>query len=330
MRLSPYYIPVILGLAFAVPTIGASAQVAVGIGLTVPLAPPPLPIYAQPPIPAAGYLWTPGYWHYHQVGGYYWIPGTWVRPPSIGLLWTPPYWGYRGGVYAFNAGYWGPHVGFYGGINYGFGYGGVGYGGGEWRGGAFAYNRAANNFGRTHIDNVYNRTIINNRGPRTSFNGGAGGIQARANAQDEAFAREQHVMATAEQRGHEDGARGNLALRASENHGRPGIAATAKAGDFEGRDAVRARAAGRDASHPRAYRAAGGVHPEHPAHPAHPEHPAHPAAARDASAPHGQQRIAADRRGAARNQHAPAAHPAAARAEHAEAGHKQGGNDKQH
>ena len=26
-----------------------------------------------------------------------------------------------------NAGYWGPHVGFYGGINYGYGYGGVGY-----------------------------------------------------------------------------------------------------------------------------------------------------------------------------------------------------------
>ena len=55
-------------------------------------------------------------------GGYYWVPGTWVQPPRVGVLWTPGYWGFVGGVYAFHAGYWGPHVGFYGGVNYGFGY----------------------------------------------------------------------------------------------------------------------------------------------------------------------------------------------------------------
>ena len=32
------------------------------------------------------------------------------------------------------AGYWGPHVGYYGGVNYGFGYMGVGFAGGAWRG----------------------------------------------------------------------------------------------------------------------------------------------------------------------------------------------------
>ena len=62
------------------------------------------------------------------------FPGVWVRPPQVGLLWTPGYWGWGGGAYLFHAGYWGPHVGFYGGVNYGFGYGGVGFGGGRWVG----------------------------------------------------------------------------------------------------------------------------------------------------------------------------------------------------
>ena len=108
-------------------------------GLAVPVAsdaqvictgnaspPPELPVYEQPPIPAPGYVWTPGYWGIGPLG-YYWVPGTWVLPPSVGLLWTPGYWGWRDGIYVWNAGYWGPHVGFYGGVNYGFGYGGVGY-----------------------------------------------------------------------------------------------------------------------------------------------------------------------------------------------------------
>ena len=57
------------------------------------------------------------------------------RPAHVGVLWTPGYWGFVGGVYMFHAGYWGPHIGFYGGVNYGFGYGGVGFVGGRWRGG---------------------------------------------------------------------------------------------------------------------------------------------------------------------------------------------------
>src|ERR1700723_1671125 len=85
MPLSPYYIPVILGLTMAVPSISASAEVSISI--SVPIAPPPLPVYVQPPIPEEGYLWTPGYWAYEEAGGYYWVPGTWVRPPSIGVLW---------------------------------------------------------------------------------------------------------------------------------------------------------------------------------------------------------------------------------------------------
>ena len=110
-----------------------------GIGLSITIAPPLLLVYAQPPIPAPGYIWTPGYWAYGPYG-YFWVPGTWVQPPAVGLLWTPGYWDWSNGVYVFNQGYWGPHVG-YGGINYGFGYGGVGYQGGYWNNGAFNNNQ---------------------------------------------------------------------------------------------------------------------------------------------------------------------------------------------
>src|SRR5208283_4560899 len=74
-------------------------------GVSITIAPPALPIYTQPMVPAAGYLWMPGYWAYGQFG-YFWVPGTWVQPPAVGLLWTPGYWGWNNGVYAFNHGYW--------------------------------------------------------------------------------------------------------------------------------------------------------------------------------------------------------------------------------
>src|SRR5579863_8751958 len=127
----------------------SSAQVAI----SVRVGPPALPVYVQPACPEDGYLWTPGYWAYGD-DGYYWVPGVWIAPPTPGFLWTPGYWGYGGGIYGWHGGYWGPHIGFYGGVNYGFGYGGVGFVGGEWRGGVFAYNSAVANFGSVHITNV--------------------------------------------------------------------------------------------------------------------------------------------------------------------------------
>src|SRR5258705_12873436 len=143
--------------------------------ISITIAPPVLPVYVQPAIPAPGYIWTPGYWAY-GTDGYFWVPGTWVLPPSVGVLWTPGYWGWNSGVYAWNAGYWGPTIGFYGGVNYGFGYTGVGYAGGYWAGSVFSYNRTVNNFGNVNITNVYNKTVIvNNNAPRTRFNAGARG-----------------------------------------------------------------------------------------------------------------------------------------------------------
>ena len=218
----------------------SSAQIA--IGLSVRIGPPALPVYAQPIAPGPGYLWTPGYWGWNDDGGYYWVPGTWVVAP-IGMLWTPGYWGWGGGFYAWHPGYWGPHVGFYGGINYGFGYGGVGFVGGEWRGGAFFYNTAVMHVDTVHITNVYTRTVVVNES-HVAFNGGEGGVTAHATAEEEAAAREPHQAALAAQTEHEHAASQNRAMFASENHGAPAVAATARPGEFSGHNVVAAKAAG--------------------------------------------------------------------------------------
>lgn len=195
-----------------------------GIFISATIAPPPLPVYTQPPCPAYGYMWTPGYWGYGSAG-YFWVPGVWVRPPAAGLLWTPGYWGWNAGMYAWHAGYWGPHVGFYGGINYGFGYGGVGFGGGYWRGGNFFYNRSVTNVNTTIIHNTYNKTVINNTtiNNRTSFNGGAGGVRATPTTAEMLAAREQHYQPTANQMAHVQAASQSRGQLYSANRGQPAV-----------------------------------------------------------------------------------------------------------
>jgi WXXGXW repeat (2 copies) len=235
----------VLLLTISVLSLSAPSAAQIGIGISVRIGPPALPVYAQPICPGPGYLWTPGYWAWNDDGGYYWVPGTWVVAP-VGLLWTPGYWGFVGGLYSWHPGYWGPHVGFYGGINYGFGYGGVGFVGGEWRGGAFFYNRAVMNVNVVSIHNVYSRTVVVSN-VHTSFNG-PGGIEARPTLEEERYAHEQHTAALASQVEHEHAASQNRALFASENHGRPAIAATARPGEFSGHDVVRANGAGERAA----------------------------------------------------------------------------------
>jgi hypothetical protein len=189
--------------------------------------PPPLPVYEQPLCPGDGFLWVPGYWHYAAAGGYYWIPGTWVMPPRVGVVWTPGYWGFVGGVYAFHAGYWGPHVGFYGGINYGHGYGGVGFAGGRWVGNSFAYNRSVTNVNVTVVHNTYNETVINNvTVNHVSYNGGTGGVAAAPSPEERLAVREAHVPPTPQQRDHMQQAARNPGLFARSNGGRPAIATT--------------------------------------------------------------------------------------------------------
>src|SRR5438034_2711532 len=199
------------------------SDASVFVGVSVNIAPPELPVYVQPPCPAAGYIWIPGYWAWGDED-YYWVPGTWALAPSVGLLWTPGYWGWESGVYIWRGGYWGPHVGFYGGVNYGFGYGGVGYEGGRWDNGVFVYNRTVNNFGNVTITHVYEKTVIVEPGAtRVSFNGGSGGTTVRPTSEEQAAAHEQHVAAVPSQFQHERTASENKALLASENHGKPAI-----------------------------------------------------------------------------------------------------------
>ncbi len=178
--------------------------------------PPPLPDYAQPPVPGPDYIWTPGYWAWSDdEDDYYWVPGTWVQPPREGLLWTPGYWAWAGGSYLFHPGYWGDEVGYYGGVDYGYGYGGGGYDGGHWDQGHFIYNREL-------------------RGPRSfvSFNGGTKGTQARPTAQQKAFSKQQHFAPTALQKQNLAAASKDKSFFSKDNHGKPPLGATSKPGVF--------------------------------------------------------------------------------------------------
>ena len=203
-----------------------------GVLISVGITPPVLPVYEQPPCPEPGWLWTPGYWAYGD-DGYYWVPGAWVPAPYEGALWTPPYWGWSSGLYIFHPGYWGPHVGFYGGVNYGFGYMGIGFVGGEWRDHEFAYNTAVVRVNTTIIHNTYvnetivnNHTIINNN--HVAYSGGPGGIRHDPSPEERTAMREQHVAATPVQQQHIQAARSDRSFYAKNNGGHPQTLAAAR------------------------------------------------------------------------------------------------------
>ena len=203
-----------------------------GVEITVNDAPPPLPVYEQPPCPEPNLIWTPGYWH-HGLFGFYWVPGAWVPAPYIGALWTPGYWGYGGGGFGFHAGYWGPHIGFYGGVNYGGGYMGIGFAGGAWNGGVFAYNTAVVHVNRTVVTNVYvnttivqQTTIVNNT--HVSYNGGPNGVQHQATPDEQVATHETHTAPTTFQQQHVTAAAADKTNLASNNGGHPTNLAVAK------------------------------------------------------------------------------------------------------
>jgi hypothetical protein len=84
-----------------------------------------------------------------------------------------------------------------------------------------------------YVHNTYvDRTVIRNNVSRVSFNGGRGGIMAQPTAEERLAERDHHVGATSMQTQHEHSASTNRAFLASENHGRPAVAATSRAGDF--------------------------------------------------------------------------------------------------
>ena len=210
--------------------VSPAADAQVSVGISVRIAPPPLPVYVQPECPVDGWLWQPGYWAYDPVDGYYWVPGVWVAPPEPGLLWTPCYWGFDDGVYIFHRGYWARNVGFYGGINYGYGYPGYGFYGGMWSGRVFRYNTAVFRVNRTAVRNVYvNRVNVRPTASRASFNG-RGGVMASPRAEDRRVMNERHFQPTRTQISHQQNAGRNPQQRFSTNHGRPSMPAMKRPG----------------------------------------------------------------------------------------------------
>ena len=193
------------GLAFAVQ---ASASVFISVGI----APPPLPVYEQPVVPGAGYIWVPGYWAWSGTD-YYWVPGSWELPPGEALLWTPGYWGWYESGYRWYPGYWGPHVGFYGGVAYGYGYTGYGYQGGYWRDHVFFYNTAVNNVNVVNVHNTYVQNVTQVNVTKVSYNGGQGGVVAAPRPEEMQAEHERHFDATQHQLAHEQ--------HQAEQHGTP-------------------------------------------------------------------------------------------------------------
>ena len=219
MRLRLVHMLLLAGGILSVP-IASQAQIAA----RVTIAPPPLPLYVQPVCEGDGYIWTPGYWAWD--GSYYWVPGTWVLDPEPGFLWTPAYWSWNAGEFIFHEGYWAPTVGFYGGIDYGYGYSGFGYQGGHWEGGHFDYNTALSRVDTSVIHHVYN-TKVSDPVSRVSYNGGPGGTTVGPSHDDEAADVTARMKPVDVQAQHQQMARNDPQGRYSANHGTPTVAATA-------------------------------------------------------------------------------------------------------
>jgi hypothetical protein len=130
----------------------------------------------------------------------------------------------------------------------------VGYAGGRWDNGRFFYNSAVNNLGAAPITNVYNSPVVNNTTINnttinsTSFNGGPGGVVATPTAAQTLAAKDPHVPPTAAQRNQARMASVDRTQFVSTNQGKPVVAATERPGEFKGRGAVPAKAAGKAAA----------------------------------------------------------------------------------
>ncbi len=220
------YTRFLLLLVFALPFLLVPVPAHAGVFIGVSIAPPVLPVYAQPMCPEPGWMWMPGYWAYdYDSGGYYWVPGTWVPAPYQGALWTPGYWGWQSGLYYWHTGYWGRHIGYYGGVNYGFGYFGIGFLGGYWRDRDFYYNRAYMRVGDGYRNSYedrrdYDRHIVQ-RDSRTAYSGGPGGIDHRPGSDERLADRDRHMQPTSFQNQHIEAARQDRSSYFNSNRGGP-------------------------------------------------------------------------------------------------------------
>src|SRR6202042_1693791 len=118
------------------------------------------------------------------------------------------------------------HIGFYGGVNYGYGYTGSGYHGGYWQGRNFYYNRSVHNINVTRVTNVYNRTVVVNNVNRVSYNGGRGGINVRPQPAEIAANRGPRVPPMSTQYQNQREASQNRQQFYNVNKGRPALVAS--------------------------------------------------------------------------------------------------------
>jgi hypothetical protein len=88
------------------------------------------------------------------------------------------------------------------------------------------YNTSYNNVDTHSIHNVYNTRVNEGARNHVSFNGGNGGINAHATAQEEAAAHETHVRPVGAQTQHAYAARNDPQQKFSANHGMPAVAST--------------------------------------------------------------------------------------------------------
>ena len=134
-------------------------------------------------------------------------------------------------------------MGYYGGINYGYGYIGHGYDGGRWDRGHFRYNSAVNNIPAGRVNNVYRAPVPQRPVHAESFNGGNSPWHARPTASERRFEGAQHPNPTPAQMNHEQRAIGIPEQRMGSNHGMPPTAATPRPGGFGEPQVERARPA---------------------------------------------------------------------------------------
>jgi hypothetical protein len=73
--------------------------------IVVQQAPPAEIVEVRSPVPFAGAVWIPGYWHWNG-GSHIWIAGRWSAPRP-GFVWEPHHWARMpNGGYRMEAGHW--------------------------------------------------------------------------------------------------------------------------------------------------------------------------------------------------------------------------------
>ena len=161
-------------------------------GISAEEAPPPLPEYDQPPIPAPGYIWTPGYW----AGTTSIIIGCRVAGGAAGggHLLDASLLGLLQRSLLFIGGYWGSASVSTGASTMAMVMAAVASRAARWDHGAFYYNRAVTNLRGATITNVYEKNVVISNRDWVSYNGGRGGLTLRPTAEEEAAAREPHRL----------------------------------------------------------------------------------------------------------------------------------------